>query len=361
MRMMGKALLEEIGVEYGFVDQASDSMVLGIESLSHGGNPLQYPGFISIHSNGDSIPKETASLPYVPTEKSYRDINVKYYTQKGGVVGFQTKYGCDLGCIYCNYPVIEGTEVVCYSPQNIVDTIKTVVKTNALHFFEFADSTFNYPLDHAKQICHLLQGKKLGAGWSAFMSPRFFDEEFGALCKYSGCAGIELGIDSASNTMLKNLHKGFTTEDIEHSCEVAQKYNIPICFNLLLGGCGENQDTLNETFTFLKQYPNCAVSAYSALRVYPNTPLERIARAENRVTGSLLYPQFYISLEIEETLNEILEAHREKHPEWMLRGITKPPSAMLIERFVRDRNSPLWGEKNNGFLSRRTNDSDMRS
>lgn len=351
MRMMKRLLLDELEIDYGYINQISDDFVNGLEQIVRKGDVFLYNGFI-----GKSISNINNTVnPRLPDYEMYEKLDIKQYTDKGGVVGFHTKYGCDLNCIYCSYPVIEGREIFCYEPKKLVNIIEKVVKVYHLKFFEFADSTFNYPLSHAKEICKLLAEKQLNVGWSAFISPKFIDEEFIYLCKKSGCTGMDLGIDSASNTMLKNLGKGFSSDDIAAACRIIQKYNIPICFNLLIGGPGENEKTLNETFVFLNDYPNCAVSAYSALRVYPDTPLEKIARQEGQVTGSLLYPQFYISKEIKDNLNEILEEHRKTHPEWMLRGIVKPPSELVIERFNKNRSSPLWTEKNTGYLIRRKN------
>lgn len=350
MRMLGNLLLDEIDLDYGFIDKVSSDYVKGIEAIVNHKDPFEYYGFIG--RNGKKSQKKSCEGYEALNTSLYENINIKKYLDKGGVIGFQTKYGCDLNCIYCSYPVIEGREIVCYNPVELVAVIEQVVIDNKLTFFEFADSTFNYPLNHAKDICRLLANKNLKVGWSAFISPRFVDEEFADLCKRSGCTGIDLGIDAASNTMLRNLGKGFTTDDIERACVLFKKYNIPICFNLLLGGPGENEKTLNETFDFLAKFDGCAVSAYSALRVYPHTPLEKLARKEGQVQGSLLYPQFYISKAIEKNLNEILEAHRKKHQEWMLRGITKPPSELVVERFQKGRTSPLWSEKINGLLTR---------
>lgn len=352
VRIMGVELLRELGADFGYNGQMSESMVNGLKSWINGGNSLDYAGFISVF---DSNNQKSSRVGYYPSEKSYSNIDINEYTQNGGVVGFRTKYGCDIGCIYCNYPVIEGKEIVCYDPIQIVDTIEKVMLKirDTSTFFEFADSTFNHPIDHARKICVEMIERKLNLHWSAFMTPYKCTEEFLFLCKEAGCTGIDLGIDAASEKMIKNLHKNFTLDDIDCASRAAEKLNIPLCFNLLLGGPGEDADTLNETFSFLEKYPKAVVSAYSAVRIYPKTPMEAIARKEGKIKESLLYPQFYISDAIEDNLNEILEKHRKKHPEWMLRGIAKPIPESVIRRFGQNKDRPLWAEKTEGFLQRR--------
>jgi acyl-CoA thioesterase len=71
----------------------------------------------------------------------------------------------------------------------------------------------------------------------------------------------------------------------------------------LFGGPGENEQTFAETLDFIDHYinPEDLVYMASGLRIYPGTPLEKIALKEQVIRSgqSLLYPQvFYYSKEI---------------------------------------------------------------
>ncbi len=44
------------------------------------------------------------------------------------------------------------------------------------HWF-FVDNIFNLPIEHAKEICDDLVRRKLDIEWSAYLNPKFIDEE----------------------------------------------------------------------------------------------------------------------------------------------------------------------------------------
>ena len=343
IRLGGSELIDALDVDWGYMGRASNNMIVGIERIIRNENVDGVDGFVKKGSLYH--PKEYEYDGYGVDYHIYERIDIKSYLRSGGVIGIQTKYGCDLNCIYCTYPIIEGKKIVCYAPEQIVDTIEYLKKTYDINFFEFADSTFNYPAEHAKEIMRLMIKRKIDVGWSAFISPKNCDCEFLELCKMSGCTGIDFGVDSGSDKMLAALRKAFTSKDIVEASNIASRLDLAVCYNLVLGGPGEDEKTLEESFSLFDRYKNSVVSAYSAIRIYKGTELEKIAREEGKVNGSLLYPQFYISDNIVESVNNILMAHRKAHPTWMLRGITKPPSIECIKRFGLNRKSPLWTEK----------------
>ena len=92
-------------------------------------------------------------------------------------------------------------------------------------------------------------------------------------------------------------------EEIEKMAVFIKKYDLPTMWFFLFGGPGENEGTVNETLDFIHRFVNSEDLVYMAagLRIYPDTPLEKIALMDKCITEgqSLLYPQkFYYSKEI---------------------------------------------------------------
>jgi radical SAM superfamily enzyme YgiQ (UPF0313 family) len=63
----------------------------------------------------------------------------------------------------------------------------------------------------------------------------------------AGLSHVEFGTESLSDTILTNLHKPFTICDVFAAHKVALEAGLHIAHYFLLGGPGENKQTLQET------------------------------------------------------------------------------------------------------------------
>jgi len=157
-------------------------------------------------------------------------------------------------------------------------------------------------------------GKKLK--WYAYMSPEYIDQEFAELLKKSGCEGINFGIDSTSPEILKNLGRKHSVEDLANISKLFKKYSIKFMFDLLLGGPGENKDTIRQTIETVKKLdPDCVGISYG-IRIYPGTKIFKMIKdghynsesgenSDNKYlfgniknNNDFMKPVFYISPEI---------------------------------------------------------------
>ena len=119
----------------------------------------------------------------------------------------------------------------------------------------FCDSEFNIPEDHARDICLELMRRGLGdkIRWYAYASPVPFSQELAALCRKAGCAGIDFGVDSGSDGMLRRLGREFSVADLSRTAEVCHHEGIVFMYDLLLGGPGETRESMRETIETMKR------------------------------------------------------------------------------------------------------------
>jgi len=140
------------------------------------------------------------------------------------------------------------------------------------------------------------------------MSPVPFNEDFIKLLKKSGCEGINFGVDSTHTMILKNLGKDHDLEDLENISKLCSKYKIRFMFDLLLGGPGEDKDTIKYTVDSVKKLnPTCVGISYG-IRIYPGTTLSNIIRKDTSPgknlygnigsSNNFLRPVFYLSKKI---------------------------------------------------------------
>jgi uncharacterized protein len=62
---------------------------------------------------------------------------------------------------------------------------------------------------------------------------------------------LELGLQSASDTTLRQINRGHTSVDFSHAVERAHEYGLPVCAHVILGLPGETWDTMLATADFL--------------------------------------------------------------------------------------------------------------
>ena len=126
--------------------------------------------------------------------------------------------------------------------------------------------------------------------------------EWTGLMKRAGCAGINFGIDSLCDEQLHRLGRTHSSTDIRQLVEIVSAEGLNYMVDLLVGGPGENEDTIKTTIEQVKELDIPLVGIAIGVRVYPGTRLGKaIARGGIRgglypETGRALYePLFYVS------------------------------------------------------------------
>jgi len=255
-------------------------------------------------------PVENTPLERLPMQRRDAVDNPRYLAE-GGMAGIETKRGCDKGCIYCADPVAKGREVRARDVRAVVNEIEALLN-QGVDVLHTCDSEFNLPIDHASAVCEEIVTRKLGdkVRWYAYMSPAPFTQAFASVLKRAGCVGINFGVDSGSDAMLRRLGRDFSSQDVLDTAKICRATGITSMFDLLIGGPGETKKTVAETIELMHRAQPDRVGASVGLRVYAGTALARMVDSEGprernpNLHGavsdnpSLLKPVFYLSAKL---------------------------------------------------------------
>ncbi|MBL7138803.1 MAG: radical SAM protein [Bacteroidales bacterium] len=292
-------IMELTGADYGVVGEGEEVFLSLLRCLDKGKPAVLLPRVLMKDNVGRIAASHKRYLPYhsIPFSEMDRHIDFMPYRQRG-VFSIQTKRGCALKCIYCNYPGIEGKKYRLRDPHDIAREIEEAMDRLGKVTFEFVDSTFNEPAGHAEDICRAIIQRKIHPQLRTMgINPRNTSSELFDLMMHAGFRQIDVTPDSAAPTVIKNLKKRFTLEDITRVALLTRMYDLPTMWFFLFGGPGETVETVAQTRNFIGLYINeeDMVLMHAGLRIYPNTPLEKIALKEGVIQSgeSLFYPSPY--------------------------------------------------------------------
>jgi len=203
--------------------------------------------------------------------------------------------------------------------------------------FEFVDSTFNDPSGWAESICREIIRRKIRTKFRTMgINPAHTNRELFNLMLEAGFSQIDCTPDTASQEMLFNLGKNFTIEQLKNTASLLRDTDLPAMWFFTFGGPGETEKTMEETFRFIDEWisENDMVHLTKGLRIYPGTPLYKIALQEKlvRKEDSLLEPRFYISGALgKEKIDRIISGAVKSRPNWIPAEESTPSKKMLEE------------------------------
>jgi radical SAM superfamily enzyme YgiQ (UPF0313 family) len=234
-------------------------------------------------------------------------------------IPFQTRRGCPLDCSYCSTATIEGRAIRKHDPQKVVEIISKYAEVGLDHFF-FVDNTFNLPNSYARTLCEKLISAKRNITWRCLLYPWKVDDDLVEKMAAAGCKEVSMGFESGSEKILARLNKKFNPDDVRQISKKLKDHGIRRMGFLLLGGPGETKETVIESLEFSDSLNLEALKITIGIRIYPYTPLAKIAIKEGLIKAdeNLLFPRYYIVEDLEGWLRETVNAWRENRPHWIM-------------------------------------------
>ena len=231
----------------------------------------------------------------------------------------QTRRGCPMECSYCSTSAIEGRHLRKYAPEKVVENIRQYVNAGIDHFY-FVDNTFNFPVSYAEALCDRIIAEKLRIKSRCIIYPRRVTETLADKMAQAGFREVSLGFESGCERILKAFNKRFSLDEVRRISRMFKDRNIFQMGFLLLGGPGETRESVLESLKFVEDLSLDFVKVSVGIRIYPDTPLAELARAEGKVAAGndLFYPTFYVRDEIRDWLYETVTRWVKEKPNRMM-------------------------------------------
>ncbi len=294
--IFGKEIIESTGADFGVAGDGEQA-ITELYNVTRASSPcyhgqdgrdtLNGRGFKSIKGliwrSDDEIICNGKAWPEKLSLSVERDtVDNREYFKRGGQCGFETKRGCNRGCIYCADPLAKGPVARVREPAEVADEVQNLVN-QGIDVLHTCDSEFNIPAEHAFAVCEELIRRGLGdkVRWYTYMTVRPFDAALARIMRQAGCVGIDFTTDSACPSMLKTYKQTHVQADIKTAVRLCRDNGIKVMLDLLLGGPGETPASVAESIEFFKRLEADCFGASLGVRIYPGTGMASVVAAED--------------------------------------------------------------------------------
>ena len=333
-----KLLFETLEPDFGIYGEGETSLKQLITALDEGTDPSGIDGLVYRHHGMVAANRRDSHFrtPVLNLDEKLTD----YYWQNSGMLNIQTKRGCPYNCIYCTYPLIEGHKVRTLDPGQIVKTLTDLYLKKKIDYVFFTDSIFNISNDFNYDLADRLISSKLAIRWGAYFNFTNIDRRLLERMKQAGLKHIEFGTDSISDEMLRKCNKPFTVEDILRISDYCTELDIDFAHFLILGGYGETEATVNETFENSKKITRSVFFPFIGMRIYPGTKLHEIAINEKIVSEDdpILEPVYYVSKAVD--LDTLKAKAKATGKAWIFPD--DDLGDVMVRMRQRNKKGPLW-------------------
>lgn len=346
--LLPERLLELLEADFGIVGPGERPLCRLLDALSGDGDLSNIPGLLSRGPGGEiSARLDQSPVPNAPPSAGclHDEALVRHYWREGGMIGVQTKLGCNRRCVYCTYPLIDGRDPTWADPDAVADEMARLRHDHDVSYFFVVDSVFNLARDREVALAEAIIRRDIDASWGAFFTPDGIDQEYLRVLARSGLTHVEFGTDSLCDPVLRSLRKGFAVQDVMDAADACDRLGLHVAHYLVLGGPGETADTIRCTLDNAARIKPCVFFPFAGLRIYRGTALHRIAVREGAVSGDddCLDPRFYFAPGLDaDTIWRLVKDRTDTGRPWILPSFFPKLRALTARLRQRGVRGPLW-------------------
>lgn len=220
-----------------------------------------------------------------------------------------------------------------------MDEIRLLYRSFGITHFQFSDELLMASEARTEEICTALLKLPFKIKWDCNGRLNYASASILSIMKKSGCEYINYGIESLNQSILNQMGKGLTVDQIHKGVEATLAQGLSPGLNLLWGFPGDTIQNLRSEVEFLKKYDPChELRTIRPVTPYPGCPLFRKAIElghlkdaedfyENKHKNSDLITVNFMDMPIEEAHKALFAANRELYGHYLdkIRGQLKDP------------------------------------
>ena len=227
----------------------------------------------------DGTKTDMKEVPWPDREiiKNHRTVALCESMNGKRIASFQVNRVCPVACAFCAERVITGkyrksNPIRTRSIPDALDEIDQVTKDLKLNYFKFVDATFDISPQFVIDFCKEKIRRGNTTEWECLIHCSFTSDEMFYWLKKAQCHQVNMGVESGSDKILKDIGKGLRVKRILKAFEWAQKHEIERRGFFLLGMPNETREDLIMTEDLIDIIKPDVVG-FTILCPYPGTDL----------------------------------------------------------------------------------------
>jgi anaerobic magnesium-protoporphyrin IX monomethyl ester cyclase len=162
-----------------------------------------------------------------------------------------TTRGCPFSCTFCAYGRSKCRE---RGIQSVITELKYLREKFKIKSFLFFDDTISIKDGRVEELAKRMIAEGLtGMEWVCCTRANLVNYEMLKLMKQAGMKEIAIGIETGSETILKNIKKGVDLASIRQAAKWCKELGIMFYGLAIIGLPGETKETVKETVKFIKE------------------------------------------------------------------------------------------------------------
>jgi len=197
----------------------------------------------------------TTSLDFLP--RTNWKLTAEYHRQHYPMIYYESVRGCPYTCSFCNYPYLFSDNKFRFmSAHRIASDWQYYSEVLGVEYITCLDSLFTMPKRRLVELCNLLIENSIQVKWICYArADDLLDQSIVALMKRAGVHQVQIGLESGDATILDNMNKHCTVMANASAIDNCRQHGITTVASLIVGFPGETQQSLENTYDFLRQHP----------------------------------------------------------------------------------------------------------
>ena len=227
---------------------------------------------------GTKPPMQEMPWPDREIIKNYRTVDLCESMNGKRIASFQCNRVCPVNCAFCAERVVTGRFNRSNNPirsrdiSDLLDEIDHVTKLLNLNYFKFVDATFDISPQFVIDFCKEKIKRGNTTEWECLIHCSFTTEEMFQWLKKAQCHQVNMGVESGSDRILRDIGKGLRVKTVKKAFAWAKKAGIERRGFFLFGMPNETREDLLLTENLIDEIKPDVVG-FTILCPYPGTAL----------------------------------------------------------------------------------------
>ena len=157
----------------------------------------------------------------------------------------------------------------------MVDEIKLLIDKYGFNDITFVDDLFTANRKWLKEFCAKLKEENIRIPWKCLARVDTLVKEDMELMKKSGCYGIEFGVESGNENILKDINKKITISQIKKAFKSAREIGLMTSAFFIFGHKMDTNETVFQTMNLAKDIkPDYC--GFAVLLPFPGTEVHKL-------------------------------------------------------------------------------------